>query len=58
MKAVVNQDDCVGCGLCTETAPEAFQLNDDGVAEVIGEADDAAIQDAIDGCPASAISEG
>ena len=29
----VNEDVCIGCGLCAETCPEVFSLRDDGYAE-------------------------
>ena len=34
MKAVVDKDACVGCGLCADTCEEVFQMAD-GVARVI-----------------------
>ncbi|MGQ9731655.1 MAG: ferredoxin [Candidatus Zipacnadales bacterium] len=55
---VVDQDLCTGCELCCETAPNTFAINDDGVAEVVNPTGDPeeTIQEAIDGCPAEAIS--
>ena len=52
MKATVNED-CIGCGLCESTAPEVFEIGDDGLAHAIEEevpeaAEDAA-QEACDG---------
>ena len=35
MNAIVSQDVCIGCGLCTSTVDEAFRMNDDGKAEGI-----------------------
>ncbi|MBQ8974913.1 MAG: ferredoxin [Oscillospiraceae bacterium] len=60
MRAYVDQDSCVGCGLCTDSCPEVFQLNDDAKAEVIADTTDenrAGVLEAIDGCPVSAIRE-
>ncbi len=59
MKAIVNQDTCIGCGLCISTVPEVFEVNADGKAEVCGHTTDenrAAVQEAIDACPVQAIS--
>lgn len=59
MKASVDQDLCIGCGLCAGNAPEVFRLNDDGKAEAYKEVEDiekTSVQEAIDGCPVAAIS--
>ena len=59
MKAIVNQDTCIGCGLCISTVPEIFEVNADGKAEACGHTTDenrAAVQEAIDACPVQAIS--
>ena len=53
----VDQDVCIGCGLCASVVPEVFRLNDDGVSEVYeeGGADESRIQEAIDSCPVNCI---
>ena len=28
MKAVVDQEECIGCGLCADTSPDVFKMND------------------------------
>lgn len=59
MWAEVDPSACIGCGLCTDLAEGIFQINDSGVAEAIAEASDDqkdAVQEAIDSCPAHAIS--
>ncbi|MCK4324753.1 MAG: ferredoxin, partial [Armatimonadetes bacterium] len=47
-----------GCELCVDIAPSTFELNDEGISEIIApEGDDEdAIQEAIDSCPTEAIS--
>jgi ferredoxin len=32
MKAIVDQDTCIGCGLCPSIAPDVFEMQDDGKA--------------------------
>jgi len=53
----VDQDVCIGCGLCASVVPEVFRLNDDGVSEVfdLEGAGEANIQEAIDSCPVNCI---
>ena len=29
MKATVDKDLCIGCGVCVEICPEVFEINDD-----------------------------
>jgi ferredoxin len=54
---VVNRTLCVGSTSCTQMAPGVFEVSDDGYAEVVDPrgADEAAIQQAIDYCPAQAL---
>jgi ferredoxin len=56
-KLSINQEECIGCGLCTEIAPEVFRLNDEGVSEIIDPAgaEESKIQEAIDECPVECI---
>jgi ferredoxin len=59
MKAFVDQEVCIGCGLCAEICPEVFAMNDQMTADVIvdevpAEVEESA-QDAADSCPVSAI---
>lgn len=58
MKAFVDKDVCIGCGICCSMCDTVFRLNDDGKAEAYQEANEnnqADVQAAIDGCPVSAI---
>ena len=59
MKAFVDQNVCISCGLCEGVCSDVFSL-DTGVAEAIegevsAELEDA-IREACDGCPVQAIS--
>ena len=58
MKAFVDQSGCIGCGLCTDTCPDVFRMNDEGLAEAYADVTDAAreaAEEARDGCPVSII---
>ena len=60
MRAFVDQDTCMGCGLCAGTAPDVFRMTDNGTAEAYADTTDANkddVQVAIDECPVSAIRE-
>lgn len=59
MKAYVDPEVCIGCGLCAGIAPDVFQMNDEGKAEAYADFTEDQlpdVQDAIDQCPVSAIS--
>ena len=58
-KPKVDQDLCIGCGLCETIYPEVFKLNKNFKAEVIGEGkDEKKCREAIGSCPVGAISYG
>jgi ferredoxin len=59
MKAIVDPDLCIGCGVCPNLAPDVFEMNDDGIAEakvdtVPAEFEDVA-KEAAEECPSEAI---
>jgi ferredoxin len=59
MKATIDRDGCIGCGLCSEICPEVFRMDDEGLAEVYtdpvpADAEEAA-QEAADNCPTGVI---
>lgn len=60
MKARVDKDTCIGCGLCPSICPEVYQMDDDGKAYAVSEdvpqgVEDSA-QEGADSCPVNAIS--
>ena len=55
-KPKIDNEACIGCGLCVGNHPEIFAFADDGKAEVIADGDDASLEDAIANCPVGAIS--
>ncbi|HAN21804.1 MAG: ferredoxin [Clostridiales bacterium GWF2_36_10] len=59
MKATLDREGCISCGLCPEICPDVFRMAEDGIAEVYNEdvpeeAEDAAIE-AQENCPVSVI---
>jgi ferredoxin len=63
----VEKDTCIACGACGATAPDIYDYDDEGLAEVIYSADGNHgnteipedlyddLQDAADGCPTDSI---
>ena len=60
MKAIVNQAECVGCGLCADACPSVFAMNEESIAEVIVDPvppeAEASCREAAETCPVDAIS--
>jgi len=59
MKATIDREGCIACGLCAATCPEVFRMGEDGPAEVYVDtvpesAEDSAVE-AQEGCPVSVI---
>ena len=58
MRAIVDKDTCTGCGLCTESCPEVFEMEGDiavvKVDEIPPEVEEEARQ-AVEECPVEAI---
>lgn len=58
MKATVDQDTCIGCGLCVSICPEVFEMEGDvAVAYVdpVPEGSAADCRQAAEDCPVGAI---
>jgi ferredoxin len=60
LKANVDKDTCISCGLCPSICPEVFEMQDDGKAGTIEEKVPEQVQEsaeeAEDACPVNAIS--
>lgn len=58
MKGYVDKSACIGCGICTDVAPDAFRIGDDGLAEGYQEIPEGSVDDAKEAaadCPVGAI---
>lgn len=57
LKVKVDQDKCIGCGLCISLAPKSFKLIDDGKSEAINPPgdDEATIKSTVESCPVQGI---
>jgi len=59
MKAVVDKDTCISCGLCVDVCPQIFSVEQDGKAAakntVVPSDTEASCRDAAQQCPVEAI---
>jgi len=58
MRVVVDEETCIGCGLCAETCPEVFEMNDDKAKVKVGEVPKnvaESCREAVENCPVEAI---
>jgi ferredoxin len=59
VRVIVDRDLCDNHGLCAITAPDVFELDDEGKLvhrEEVDESLRSAVEEAADGCPLQAIS--
>ncbi len=56
MKITVDASTCVGCGLCEQICPDAFEIQADGIAHVKATAPgNCNAKEVADQCPVNAI---
>jgi ferredoxin len=56
MTVTLDSEKCIGCGLCAQIAPNVFSLDAArGVAKVIREEGDPAVEQAVKSCPVTCI---
>jgi len=55
-KIIIDQELCIGCGVCANLCPEVFEMRDDGKAKVIkSEENECDYEMAAQNCPVEAI---
>ena len=58
MRVVVDEEICIGCGLCAETCSDVFEMNDDKVRVEVDEVPEdvtESCKEAVENCPVEAI---
>jgi len=58
MRVTVDEETCIGCGLCAETCPEVFEMDDDKARVKVDQVPDDvgdACREAVENCPVEAI---
>ncbi len=59
MKAFVDHDICIGCGICETICPEVFKMNDSKATVIqkpVAPENEASADEAAKSCPVTAIS--
>lgn len=55
-KIIIDENACVGCGLCVNNCPDCFELNDNGVAVVkVNECPNCDLKEVSSQCPVNCI---
>lgn len=58
MKAIVDADTCIGCGMCAEIAPDIYKMEGEKAVTVVEEIPEDKLDEAKNGseqCPVDAI---
>ncbi len=53
----INEEECVGCGICVDACPQEVLEVTRGVVEVVNEDSCIACEDCLEACPMGAIEE-
>ena len=59
MKAIVDQETCIGCGVCAQVSPEIYEMQGDKAVSIVDEIAEDKVDSAKEGadqCPVDAIS--
>jgi len=58
MRVMIDEEACIGCGVCSETCPEVFEMNNDKASVKVDEVPEDLMEscrDAAESCPVEAI---
>ncbi len=57
MQVKVDRDLCIGSAMCVATAPDVFELDDEGLSRVVDQeaGDEESLRQAAEGCPVQAV---
>lgn len=56
-RPLIDEDECIGCGICVDACPQEVLEVSGGVVEVVNEEACIACSDCLEECPMGAITE-
>ena len=62
MTLTINEEVCIGCGVCMQLCPDVFKLDEDEgkgtvIRQEVPDEDTACVKKAVDSCPVGCINE-
>ncbi len=60
MRVYIDEDLCIGCGLCASIEPSVYEMGGDNLSHIVGDVTDDnedAVREAVESCPVDAIKE-